>query len=168
MTVVIHPLLSEWSVLKRPDITAQALSERGFNVATLSQYLSTGMAPQGTAYADMYTVVHFSTSAMQSTDIEAIATYLLTGPNGKIAPAAPAPQPLPGASAPSNGTSPDADQSDRTVGRFTYASACAGCHGAKGEGIPTQVFANGQRMYAMPDFLNGETYPKTSAVETRR
>ncbi|MAK55993.1 MAG: dehydrogenase, partial [Pusillimonas sp.] len=46
-----------------PDITAKALSERGFNVATLSQYLSTGVAPQGTAYADMYTVVHFSTSA---------------------------------------------------------------------------------------------------------
>ncbi|RIY42141.1 cytochrome c [Neopusillimonas maritima] len=174
-----------------PDITAQALSERGFNVATLSQYLSTGMAPQGTAYADMYTVVHFSTSAMQSTDVEAIATYLLTGPTGKIAPAASAPQPLPGASAPSNGTSPDAGESDRTVGRFTYASACAGCHGAKGEGIPnvapamygnstlgsdsphnlikvilegipTQVFANGQRMYAMPGFSN-ELNDKTIA-----
>ncbi|MBC7203979.1 MAG: cytochrome c [Pusillimonas sp.] len=166
-----------------PDITAEALSGRGFDVATLSQYLSTGVAPQGTAYADMYTVVHFSTSAMQPADVEAIATYLLTGPNGKIARAASAPQPLPGVSASNTGSSPGAGDSDGTVGRFTYASACAGCHGAKGEGIPnvapamygnstlangsphnlikvilegipTQVFGGGQRMYAMPGFAD--------------
>src|SRR5690606_6559470 len=93
------------------------------------------------------------------------------------------PQPLPGVSVSNTGSSADEGEPERTVGRLTYVSACAGCHGAKGEGIlnvapamygnstlasdnphnlikvilegiPTQVFGSGQRMYAMPGFAN--------------
>ncbi|HCN72107.1 MAG TPA: dehydrogenase [Pusillimonas sp.] len=168
-----------------PDITAANLSRRGFDVRTLVQYLNTGVSPQGTAYSDMYTVVHFSTSQMQTDDVEAIATYLLTGPDGKIAAPAAPPEPV------SVAATPETGETDQVTGRLTYASACAGCHGAKGEGIPnvapamygnstlasdsphnlikvilegipTQVFANGQRMYAMPGF-SGELSNETIA-----
>lgn len=42
-----------------PDITAAALAKRGFDVPTLSTYLATGMAPQGTSFDSMYTVTLF-------------------------------------------------------------------------------------------------------------
>lgn len=160
--------------LNVPDITPAALTQHGFDQATLSQYLKTGISPQGTTFGGMYTVMHFSTSAMAPSDVDAIATYLLTGTDGKIsAPAAP-PAPIVGTPAPG---------SDLAAGRLVYMSACAGCHGANGEGIPnvappmngnatlamndplntltavlngipTQVFPGGQRMYAMPPFAH--------------
>lgn len=68
-----------------PDITAAALAKRGFDVPTLSTYLATGMAPQGTSFDSMYTVTHFSTSAMEPEDVKAVAIYLLTGKDGKLA-----------------------------------------------------------------------------------
>jgi len=69
------------------------------------------------------------------------------------------------------------------AGRLTYMASCAGCHGMDGEGIPnvspamkgnaalamdnpqtlinvvlngtpTQIFKNGERMYAMPPFAH--------------
>ena len=156
-----------------PAITPAALSGRGYDLATLSRYLGTGIAPQGTSYGDMYTVTHFSTSAMDAGDITAVATYLLTGPDGAIAPPTPTPDPLPRTEAPAEaGIAP---------GRLVYMEACAGCHGAAGEGIPnvapamkgnstvalpsprnlvkvvlegvpTEIFPSGQRMYAMPPF----------------
>lgn len=163
--------INGWAI---PNITAAELSKRGFDVPLLTQYLSTGVAPQGTSFADMHTVTHFSTSAMERTDVEAVAEYLLTGVDGKIAPPAQAPAPLPEATT----TVPD---SDMAVGRLTYFAACAGCHGVQGEGIPnvapamygnaivamespqdlirvvlngvpTQTFTGNQRMYAMPPF----------------
>lgn len=183
--------------MRVPDITAATLTRRGFNVDTLSQYLSTGIAPQGTAFAGMYTVVHFSTGAMEDGDVEAVATYLLTGPDGKIAAPAAPPAPLPAATAadtPATAGTAAGDAAtataaatgpgaDLTAGRLSYMSACAGCHGANGEGIPnvapamkgnstlamedphnlisvvlngvpTQTFPGGQRMYAMPGFAH--------------
>lgn len=163
--------INGWAI---PDITAAALSKRGFDVAILTQYLSTGIAPQGTSFADMHTVTHFSTSAMERSDVEAVAEYLLTGPDGRIAAPAAAPKPLPEALDP-------APDSDMDIGRRTYLAACAGCHGVQGEGIPnvapamhgnsiiamdspqdlirvvlngipTQTFTGNQRMYAMPPF----------------
>ncbi|MGG4603754.1 cytochrome c [Paenalcaligenes sp. Me131] len=165
--------INGWAI---PNITANSLAKHGFDVATLTQYLSTGIAPQGTSFADMHTVTHFSTSAMKVDDVEAVATYLLTDANGSIPPAASAPTPLPEAKNP-------AADSNMAIGRRTYLAACAGCHGSKGEGIPnvapamygnatlamdsaqnlvrvvlngipTQTFTGNQRMYAMPPFAH--------------
>lgn len=159
-----------------PDITAATLAKRSFDVPTLSAYLATGIAPQGTAFDGMYTVTHFSTSAMTPEDVTAIATYLLTGKDGKLIPPAAPPAPLPQATAPEDGT-------PMAAGRLTYMASCAGCHGMNGQGIPnvgpamkdnttlamddpqtlikvvlngvpTQLFKNGERMYAMPPFAH--------------
>ncbi|MCB5363870.1 cytochrome c [Pusillimonas sp. CC-YST705] len=155
-----------------PNITAETLAQRGFDAASLSQYLRTGMSAQGTAFGGMYTVVHFSTSEMEPADIDAIATYLMTDENGQLLTPPPGPAPLAQASQPL-----------LQPGRYHYASACAGCHGAQGEGIPnvappmdgntavmmsnpsnlitvilqgidTQTFTGNQRMYAMPGFAD--------------
>lgn len=160
--------------MKAPDIRAETLARQGFDVDALTRYLRTGISPQGTAFAGMYTVMHFSTSAMAPEDVEAMATYLLTDASGRIVPPASTPAPLPAPAVASPGE-------DLSAGRLTYASACAGCHGMAGEGIPnvapamrgnatllsddphnfikvvlnglpTQVFPGGQRMYAMPPF----------------
>jgi mono/diheme cytochrome c family protein len=157
-----------------PDITQPMLTRQGFDIRALSQYLKTGIARQGTSFADMNTVTHFSTNVMSDDDIRAIATYLLTDKDGNIPAAKPAPQVLPQAV-----TLPRDSAMDE--GCMAYISACAGCHGLKGEGIPnvapamkgngivaldrpnalintilngiaTQTFTNGQRMYAMPSF----------------
>lgn len=159
-----------------PDITAPTLAKHGFTVPTLSAYLATGIAPQGTSFGAMYTVTHFSTSAMDPQDVTAIATYLLTGKDGTLIAASAPPAPLPQAAAPEPG-------SPMAKGRFTYMASCAGCHGMNGEGIPnvspamkgnatlamdnpqpligvvlngtpTQIFTNGERMYAMPPFAH--------------
>lgn len=159
-----------------PDITTATLGKRGFDVEALSQYLSTGIAPQGTSFAGMNTVTHFSTSAMNENDVRAVATYLLTDAQGNLVTPSAAPEPLPV-------TQDPASQSDMNAGRLAYISACSGCHGINGEGIPnvapamkgnatvamdnpetlisvvlngvpTQTFTNGQRMYAMPPFAH--------------
>ena len=90
-------------------------------------------------------------------------------------PSAP-PAPLPQAVAPESGT-------PMAAGRLAYMASCAGCHGMNGQGIPnvgpamkgnatlamddpqtlikavlngipTQIFKNGERMYAMPPFAH--------------
>lgn len=159
-----------------PDITAAALAKRGFDVPALSAYLATGISPQGTSFDSMYTVTHFSTSAMEPEDVKAIATYLLTDKDGKLMQPMSPPAPLPQAAAPETGT-------PMAAGRLAYMASCAGCHGMDGEGIPnvspamkgnstlamtnpqtlikvvlngipTQLFNNGERMYAMPPFAH--------------
>lgn len=159
-----------------PNITAQELAKRGFDVSILTQYLQTGIAPQGTSFAGMHTVTHFSTSAMQEHDVEAIATYLLTDSQGQVPEPQPAPEPLAAAADP-------APDSDMEVGRRMYLASCAGCHGMEGEGIPnvspalhgnaiiamdsprdtidvvlngipTERFTGYKRMYAMPPFAH--------------
>ena len=159
-----------------PNITAAALGKRGFDVPTLSAYLSTGVAPQGTSFDGMFTVTHFSTSAMQPADVAAMATYLLSDRSGALVKPSVAPPPLPQAVQPPQG-------SGMAKGRWAYLASCAGCHGMAGQGIPkvspamagnatlamedpqtlikvilngvpTQMFAKGQRMYAMPPFAH--------------
>lgn len=163
--------------LEVPDITAEALAEHGFDVPTLSQYLQTGIAPQGTTFSDMHTVSHFSTSAMEPHDVNAMSEYLLTDGQGDIVPSAAPPAPLTKA-----GTGA-AVSAGMEAGKQVYLMACAGCHGANGEGIPnvspamkgngviamedphntitvvlnglpTQLFSGNQRMYAMPPFAH--------------
>lgn len=164
--------------MQAPDIRAATLAKQGYTLDTLTQFLRTGIAPQGTSYAGMYTVTHASTSNMQADDVRAMAEYLLSGPDGKLmagtAPPTPA-VPL------SQDDAKASDTEQLTAGRLTYASACAGCHGMTGEGIPnvapamrgnatlsnenphnfikvvldgipTQQFSGDQRMYAMPGF----------------
>src|SRR5690625_1211368 len=157
-----------------PNITPEMLAKRGFDVPTLSQYLETGMAPQGTSFAGMHTMTHFSTSAMEKDDVDAMATYLLTDKDGQIVAPSEPPQPIEAAAHPE----PD---SDMEVGRRVYMAACAGCHGLEGEGvpnvspalhgngiiamdsprdilavvlngIPTERFTGYKRMYEMPPF----------------
>src|SRR5690606_10983899 len=96
--------------LEAPSLTAAALSGRGY-----------GIAPQGTSVAGMHTVTLFSTSAMELADVEAIATYLLTAPDGAMPPAKEPPAPLPEAVDPAPATP--------APGRIVYVEACAGCHG---------------------------------------
>ena len=162
--------------LEAPAITPAALRARDYDLDTLTQFLATGIAPQGTAFGAMYMVTHFSTSVMEHADVEAIATYLLTDGDGALPPPRPAPSPAPAPEAlePAPGATP-------APGRIVYAGACAGCHGMAGEGIPnvapamkgnttlaladplnllsvivngipTRTFAGNQRMYAMPPF----------------
>lgn len=171
-----------------PNITAAALAKRGFDVPTLSAYLATGVAPQGTSFDGMYTVTHFSTSAMKSQDVKAISTYLLTAKDGALVRPASAPAPLPQAAAPAVGTS-------MTGGRLTYLTSCADCHGVNGQGIPnvgpamkdnatlamdnpqtlikvvlngipTQIFKDGERMYAMPPFAHRMDDAKVAELVT--
>src|SRR5690625_7083728 len=87
------------------------------------------MAPQGTSFAGMHTVTHFSTSAMEKDDVDAMATYLLTDKDGQIVAPSEPPQPIEAAAHPE----PD---SDMEVGRRVYMAACAGCHGLEGEWVP--------------------------------
>ncbi|MDT5428416.1 cytochrome c [Providencia rettgeri] len=165
-----------------PDITAEALSKHGYDTASLSQFLLTGNAPQGSAFADMSTVTHFSTSQMKKSDVDDMAIYLMTDKQGKILGAKASPAPLPEANLSEVG---DVSQIMET-GRLMYMSTCAGCHGITGEGvpngipalkgnailamdspetfisvvltgIPTTTFPNGQRMYAMPSFADDLT-----------
>jgi len=169
-----------------PNITTASLAKHGFDVDTLSQYLATGIAPQGTSFAGMNTVTHFSTSVMDADDVRAIATYLLTDEQGNIAKTSAPPAPLPEAASPAPGSEMD-------TGRLAYISACSGCHGVNGEGIPnvapsmkgnatlamdnpqtvinvvvngipTQTFTNGQRMYAMPPFAHRMDDPDIAAL----
>jgi mono/diheme cytochrome c family protein len=161
--------------LEAPALTPAALAGRGYDLATLTDFLATGIAPQGTSFAGMHTVTHFSTSAMERADVEAIATYLLTAPDGTMPPAKAPPAPLPEAVDPAPSTP--------APGRIVYVEACSGCHGMAGEGIPnvapamkgnttlalddprnllsailngvaTETFTGNQRMYAMPPFAH--------------
>lgn len=103
-----------------PDITPEGLAARGWTAQDLQGFFATGIAPQGTAFGEMYPVIHLSSQYLRADDLAALATYLLGD-------APPAPQPL---AAPAQG---DARQ---VPGRQQYLALCAGCHGREGEGKP--------------------------------
>lgn len=157
-----------------PDIRAEALAKNGYRVADLTRYLSTGIAPEGSSFAAMNTVTHFSTSQMNEDDVTAMAIYLLTDARGKLL----TPEIVPEAF---NEIVARLPQGDRAQGRELYMASCAGCHGIAGEGTPnvapalsqnaivamqdpqtliavtlhglqTTTYSHGQRMYAMPGF----------------
>lgn len=157
-----------------PDITAETLAKRGYSLEDLTEYLATGIAPEGDSFAGMETVTHFSTSQMNRQDVIAMATYLLTDKGGKIL--SPKRSPIM-----TNQVIGAMKQADLVAGRENYLAACATCHGVEGKGIPhvapalegdaivmmedpqtliavvlngipTTSYSNGERMYAMPGF----------------
>ncbi|VVE88689.1 gluconate 2-dehydrogenase [Pandoraea bronchicola] len=102
-----------------PDLTPEALAARGWTVKDLQTFFGTGIAPQGSAFGEMYPVVHLSTQYLTPDDLRSLSTYLLGD-------AAPAPKPLPD----------NPDTSKLTAGRNLYLAVCAGCHAADGTGKP--------------------------------
>lgn len=103
-----------------PDITPQGLAARGWSPAALVEFLRTGIAAPGSAYGEMFPVIHFSTQYLSQADLAAMAIYLLGEP--------PLPaQPLPAVAA---------DRAALEPGRQSYLNLCAGCHGRDGEGKP--------------------------------
>jgi len=113
----------EGSTLARigaPDISPAGLAARGWTAADLQTFFTTGIAPQGSAYGEMFPVVHLSSRYLNAADVGAMATYLLGDKS-------PAPQPV----KPVN-----ADAGAMSTGRQHYLAVCAGCHGREGEGKP--------------------------------
>ncbi|MEW6339786.1 MAG: cytochrome c [Paraburkholderia sp.] len=103
-----------------PDITPHGLAARGWSAADLQAFFASGIAPQGSAFSEMYPVVHLSSQYLSHDDLRAISTYLLGDQP-------PAPQPL---------QSVSADAAQLAAGRNVYLAVCAGCHGRDGEGKP--------------------------------
>jgi mono/diheme cytochrome c family protein len=103
-----------------PDITPAALAARGWTPQDLSTFFATGLAPQGSAYDEMHTVVRMSTQYLSKEDLGALSAYLV-GDQPPAPAALPAAQPATAALA---------------AGRKTYLAVCAGCHGREGEGKP--------------------------------
>lgn len=99
-----------------PDITPQALAQRGWTPEDLSRFLSTGLAPQGSAFSEMHMVVDLSTRHLTPEDHRALVTYLMGDKP---------PQPV----AAKIGQGSDA-------GRITYLDQCSACHERDGAGIP--------------------------------
>lgn len=105
-----------------PDITPEALAQRGWSGADLQAFLSGGVAPQGSAFGEMHSVVQLSTQYLTRDDLRAMSTYLL----GDQPPLA----------LPVQTSAPSADMAPLAAGRSVYLAVCAGCHGAEGAGKP--------------------------------
>jgi mono/diheme cytochrome c family protein len=108
-----------------PALTPAALAARGWTPQDLALFLSLGMAPQGSAYDEMHTVVRLSTQHLSPQDSAALSVYLM----GDAPPAA---KPLAAAVAMTPAL---------MAGRKTYLAVCAGCHGREGEGKPNVTVA---------------------------
>jgi len=107
-------------LIHAPDITPKGLAARGWTPADLSQFLAHGIAPQGSAYGEMYTAFHHSLRYLSPADNKALVAYL-TGD----APLAPVAMPKSGGQGQTLG-----------AGRLHYLALCAGCHAANGRGKP--------------------------------
>ena len=105
-----------------PDITPHGLAARGWTAADLQTLFASGIAPQGSAFSEMYPVVHLSSQYLSHDDLRAMSTYLLGDQ-----PPTPLPLPL---------QSVSADAAQLAAGRNAYLAVCAGCHGRDGEGKP--------------------------------
>lgn len=103
-----------------PDITPAGLAARGWTRTDLQTFFRVGIAPQGSAFGEMYPVVHLSTQHLTNDDLRALSVYLLGD-------TPPAPQPVKPVSA---------DAAQLAAGRSVYLAVCAGCHGMNGEGKP--------------------------------
>ena len=146
-----------------PDITPAGLAARGWTQADLQTFFGVGIAPQGSAFGEMYPVVHLSTQYLNQADLGALATYLLGDK-------APAPQPL----KPVAATADNADQ--LKAGRAHYLAVCAGCHGRDGEGKPhvaVQMLGNAtvrnadahNLLVSMLDGIEEQRFPGTEAMQ---
>ncbi|MES2263274.1 MAG: cytochrome c [Pseudomonadota bacterium] len=122
-----------------PDISPAGLSAAGWNATDLASFLGTGVAPQGSAYGEMFAVVHLSTQHLVPDDMKAVTTYLLGD------------KPLaPQALKPVVATGPEID-----AGKRTYIAVCAGCHGLDGAGKPhVAVGMNGNTTVRSADAHN--------------
>jgi len=114
-----------------PDITPQGLAARGWDSASLQQYLATGASAQAVASDEMLRVVTLSTSRLRREDVRAIAVYLLGD--------APLPAKVTATAATAAGP-----------GQKHYLDLCSGCHGRDGEGVPN-VAVSLQRNTAVHD-----------------
>ncbi|MET4577627.1 c-type cytochrome [Ottowia thiooxydans] len=103
-----------------PDITPEGLASRGWTGEDLRTFFATGIAPQGSAFGEMYPVIHLSSQYLKPDDLVALSTYLLGD-------TPPPPKPLP---------PPSAEAAQQVQGRKHYVALCAGCHGIAGEGKP--------------------------------
>jgi mono/diheme cytochrome c family protein len=101
-----------------PDITPKGLAERGWTEKDIATFMKTGVAPQGSAWGEMHTVVTLSTQHLTDEDGKAMVRFM-TGD-----------KPLEAVPAKEDAT---ADQK-LGLGRQTYLNVCAGCHGVNGEG----------------------------------
>lgn len=120
-----HPLAGnkELGRFAAPDITPQGLAARGWDAATLRDYLGTGLSARAVASDEMLTVVQLSTSQLKSTDLDAMVTYLLGDKP-------PAPKTM-ALTSPKTAPAAVAD-----AGQRHYSNLCAGCHGRDREGVP--------------------------------
>ncbi|MDR7133735.1 mono/diheme cytochrome c family protein [Lysobacter niastensis] len=101
-----------------PDITPAGLSARGWDAASMRNYLATGITSHAVASDEMLKVVSLSTSRLSAPDVADMTTYLL-GDKPLMAQAHTA----------SGAQGPD-------PGRRHYLDLCSGCHGRDGEGVP--------------------------------
>lgn len=148
-----------------PNLTPDALVQRGWSADDLNRFLASGLAPQGVMTFRMFPVLSHSTSHMPPEDISAISSHLLAGRETL----GPVPRAVAG--------TPDAG------GHQLYLGLCAGCHGADGvgqphssvplntnttamfddpinlvriirEGVEARDLGQGERMQAMPGFAD--------------
>ena len=108
---------SEMGRFAAPDITPIGLVARGWETASLREYLATGTSALAVASDEMLKVVDLSTSRLNAADLDAMTTYLLGD-------APPRPAVLGSAAATSG------------AGERHYFNLCAGCHGRDREGVP--------------------------------
>lgn len=147
-----------------PNLTPKGLAERGWDKDNLTQFFSKGLAPQGSAFSDMYLVIHNSTSQLNEADVDAIATFLL------------------GDNPPEPKVVTSKSEGLQGAGYDTYLTMCASCHNIDGtgkpnvsvplvgnstvmnpdsrnlivailDGLPWQTFPDEERLQSMPAFV---------------
>ncbi len=101
-----------------PAITPGALAQWGWKPADLQKFISTGLAPQGSAFSEMHTVIDLSTRHLNADDQKAMVIYLM------------------GDKAPAAVTVKTRKDASYTAGRSTWLNMCAGCHARDGQGKP--------------------------------
>ena len=111
--------------IKAPDITPKGLATRGWTPQDLRLFLSQGIAPQGSAFGEMFSAFHHSTQYLSPADNKAMVAYL-TG-DMPLAPVAMA--------------RAAAGNADLAAGKLHYLALCAGCHAAQGQGKPNVAVA---------------------------
>jgi len=109
---------SELGRFAAPDITPQGLAARGWDGASLREYLATGSSAIAVASGEMLNVVDLSTSRLNAGDLDAMTIYLL------------------GDAPPAPGTLASAAGGPNIPGQRHYFNLCSGCHGRDGGGVP--------------------------------
>lgn len=128
-----HPLSGNNKLgrFSAPDITPQGLAARGWDAASLQQYLAGGVSAQAVASDEMLRVVSLSTSRLSRADVHAITVYLLGDSPLQAKPVTPV-------------------AAVAGPGQRHYLDLCSGCHGRDGEGVPN-VAVSLQRNTAVHD-----------------